>query len=318
VPRLFFSYSHADEALRDQLEKQLSSLERQGILSSWHDRRITAGTALDASIDEHINQADIILLLVSPDLIASEYCYNREMNRALTRHNKGEARMIPVILRPCDWHGLPFGKILATPKDGLAVTKWANIDEAFLDVTLTIKAALKEMGQTTQVRTPDSVSPGAVPSQPSPQAAARWSNLRVRKEFTDLDKDRFLHEGFEYVANYFENSLKELVSRNAGFDQTFRRIDLNHFIAAAYRDGEKVCAGSASIGGSMMSNSIEYAMSDEPRHAGMNEAVSVKADDQSLYFEALGMQSYGERKEHLSFESAAERFWEIFIRPIQS
>jgi hypothetical protein len=68
----------------------------------------------------------------------------------------------------------------------------------------------------------------------------------------------------------------------------------------------------------MMSNSIEYAMSDEPRHGGMNEAVSVKADDQSLYFEALGMQSYGNRKEHLSFEGAAELFWDIFIRPIQS
>jgi hypothetical protein len=183
VPSLFFSYSHKDEGLRDQLEKQLSSLQRQGILSSWHDRRITAGTEFDAAIKKQIDEADIILLLVSPDFIASDYCYNDEMDRALAKHNKGEARVIPVILRPCDWHGLPFGKILATPTDGRAITKWPNIDEAFLDVTLAIKAALKEMGQKAQVRTLGSVSTTASGSGRTTQPIARSSNLRVRKQF---------------------------------------------------------------------------------------------------------------------------------------
>jgi hypothetical protein len=144
---LFFSYSHLDESLRDQLETHLSSLRRQGTISSWHDRRITAGTEFGGAIDSNLDLADVILLLISPDFIASDYCYEREMSRALERHQKGEARVIPVILRPCDWHGLPFGKLLATPKDGRPVTMWPNIDEAFLDIVNAIKSALRELGQ---------------------------------------------------------------------------------------------------------------------------------------------------------------------------
>ncbi|WP_263351051.1 hypothetical protein [Acidicapsa acidisoli] len=207
---------------------------------------------------------------------------------------------------------------MATPSDGRPITMSPNTDQAFLEVVLAIKNALAEMGQKQKPATTPSVSAGVPSGASRIQEVARSSNLRIKKQFTDLDKDRFLHDGFEYVAKYFENSLKELVERNPDIDQTFRRIDATQFTAALYRAGDKVCAGSAFIGGTMMSNSIAYVMTDEPRHGGMNESVSVKADDQSLYFEALGMQSYGGRKDNLSFEGAAELFWEIFIRPIQS
>ena len=109
-----------------------------------------------------------------------------------------------------------------------------------------------------------------------------------------------------------------MVRRNPDLDQTFRRIDTNNFTAAAYQDGEKVCKGSASIsGGAIGSEATTYSMTDEPRRSGMNEAVYVKADDETLYFEALGMQSYGNEKEKLSFQGVAELFWEIFMRPVQ-
>ena len=313
---LFFSYSHADEAHRDQLEKHLSALQRQGLITSWHDRRISAGSDFAGAINENLESADIVLLLVSPDFIASEYCYEREMKRALARQLEGSARVIPVILRPCDWQGLEFGGLLATPTDGKAITKWPNIDEAFLTVVQAIKAALKDLGQKS-ASTPLPRSPTSVTLEATRQGD-RSSNLRIRKQFTDLDKDRFRHEAFEYIAIFFESSLKELVQRNPGVDQTFRRIDANHFTAAAYRGGDKVCKGSASIGGGMMGvDSIAYSMTDEPRHGGMNESVSVKADDQTLYFEALGMQSYGRDKERLSMQGAAELFWALFIRPLQ-
>lgn len=314
---LFFSYSHVDESLRDQLETHLSSLRRQGLISSWHDRRITGGEDFGEAIDSHINTADVILLLVSPDFIASDYCYEREMKRALERHQQREARVIPVILRPCDWHDLAFGKLLATPKDGRPITMWPNIDEAFLDVAKAIKSALKDLGQTGKRDAQVASTTGRGRSTTS--ESIRSSNLRITKQFTDLDKDKFRHEGFEYIAKFFENSLEELVRRNPGLEQRFRRIDANRFTATAYRNGEKVCTGSASLGGSTMgSESIEYSMTDEPRHGGMNEAVLVKADDQMIYFEALDMQSFGNRKEKLTFQGAAELFWEIFIRPLQS
>src|SRR5437773_11960637 len=96
---LFFSYSHADEALRDHLEKHLSALKHQGIIETWHDRRIRVGQTFSLEIDSHLESADVILLLVSPDFLASDYCYHREMLRAMERHQNGAVVVIPVILR---------------------------------------------------------------------------------------------------------------------------------------------------------------------------------------------------------------------------
>ncbi len=104
--------------MRDQLEVQLSMLKRQGAIETWHDRRIGAGQEIDGAISGNLEEADIILLLVSPDFLASDYCYDREMIRAMERHHAGDAIVIPVILRACDWHPAPFGKLNATPPDG--------------------------------------------------------------------------------------------------------------------------------------------------------------------------------------------------------
>jgi TIR domain len=136
---LFFSYSHKDEALRDELDKHLSILKRQGIINVWHDRRINAGAAIDTEISNNLKSAYIILLLISSDFLASKYCYDKEMQHAIKMHEKKEAVVIPVILRPCDWHSAPFGKLRAVPTDGKAVTKFASYDEAFLDITAAIK-----------------------------------------------------------------------------------------------------------------------------------------------------------------------------------
>jgi hypothetical protein len=142
---VFLSYSHKDERLRDKLATHLSQLKHEGLITDWHDRKIGAGTEWAGQIDEHLNAARIILLLVSADFLASRYCYDVEMKRALARHGAGEARVIPVVLKPCDWHTAPFGKLKALPKDGLPVTKWKNRDEAFTDVARGIRAAVEEL-----------------------------------------------------------------------------------------------------------------------------------------------------------------------------
>jgi hypothetical protein len=317
MPTLFFSYSHQDENLRDQLEVHLAALKRQGVISTWHDRRISAGTELGNTIDQNLNEADLILLLISPDFINSDYCYEREMLRAMERHDRHEARVVPIILRPCDWHSLPFGKLLAAPKDGKPVTKWADQDDAFLDIVTAIKDALKELGKASSTGNARPTEPPSTPQ--SSTASVRSSNLRIRKQFSDLDRDTFRHEGFDFIAKFFEASLLEIANRNPGLAQRFQRVDANHFTASLYQNGEKVCRGSASVGGGHMgSESIQYSMTDTPRDGGMNEAVYVKNDDQTLYFEPLGMQSYGNRdKQKLTPQGAAEFLWDLFIRPLQ-
>ena len=140
---LFYSYAHSDERLRNALEKHLAIMKRQGLIEGWHDRKIVAGSEWKDQIDEHLNSAGIILLLVSADFLASNYCYDIEMTRAIERHEAGEAIVIPVILRPCDWKDTPFSKLQALPKDAKPVTTWSNRDEAFLDVARGIRAAVQ-------------------------------------------------------------------------------------------------------------------------------------------------------------------------------
>jgi hypothetical protein len=142
---VFFSYSHKDKRLRDRLETQLIILEREGIISSWHDHKIFAGEEWKGQIDEHLKTAQIILLLVSPDFISSDYCYDIEMKQALERHELGSARVIPIILRHTDWKRAPFGKLQALPEDGKPVTSWSSRDEAFLDIGQGIRKVVKEL-----------------------------------------------------------------------------------------------------------------------------------------------------------------------------
>jgi hypothetical protein len=140
---VFFSYSHEDENLRNDLEKHLTILKRQGIIETWHDRKISPGQHLGSEIDAHLNSANVILLLISSDFLASDYCYSIEAKRALERHQAGEATVIPIVLRSADWQETVFGKLAALPSDGNPVTSWPNQDEAFVDVAIGIKRAVE-------------------------------------------------------------------------------------------------------------------------------------------------------------------------------
>jgi len=142
---VFYSYAHEDEALRDKLKKQLASLKRQGLISEWYDRDISPGNEWNAEIENHLNSASVILLLVSPDFISSDYCNDVEVKRAMERHEEGRAKVIPVILRAANWKGSPFSKLKALPADGRPVTSWPNQDEAFLDIATGIERAINEL-----------------------------------------------------------------------------------------------------------------------------------------------------------------------------
>jgi hypothetical protein len=255
VSTLFFSYSHADESLRDELEKHLSGLRRHGVISSWHDRLITAGSDLDSAIDSFLNTSDVILLLVSPDFISSDYCYQREMTLALERHRRGEARVIPVILRPCDWQGLPFGKLLATPTDGRAITTWSNRDQAFLDVVLAIKRALKDPNTVSKGNATSSGRARATAMGGPPRGTARPSKAEGsaralttgyggdRTPRTPLDKARLVRaaEQFAYEKSKMRSSegLKAIFNKVA---ELFQQIKIHCDQITAQGDMEIRCS----------------------------------------------------------------------------
>jgi uncharacterized membrane protein HdeD (DUF308 family) len=145
--RIFCSYSHRDEEYLNELRTWLRGLERQGLIESWHDRKITPGWEWEEAIDKNLRTADVILFLVTPDFMASDYVYEKEIGKAVERHERGEARVIPIIVRPADWQWTSFGKlrVQALPKDAKPITTWLNRDEAWLDVYRGIRNAVQEL-----------------------------------------------------------------------------------------------------------------------------------------------------------------------------
>ena len=143
---LCYAYDvYKDKALIDELDKHLSSLERQGQIMIWSVRKVSAGKELLREIHNYLNSADIILLLVSVGFMSSDDSYRVQMQRAMEQRERGEARVIPVILKPVDWQDAPFGKLQPLPTNGKPITRWPNRDEAFLDVTNGIKQVINEI-----------------------------------------------------------------------------------------------------------------------------------------------------------------------------
>jgi hypothetical protein len=142
---LFMSYAPEDELFCQELEKHLSLLQRQGLISTWQNRRIAAGTDRAQEIDEQFERALIILLLISADFLASNYCYSQEMTRAMARHAAGEVIVIPIILRSVDWKQAPLSKLQALPRDGRPVTMWDQPDEALKQIVTEIRTVVEAL-----------------------------------------------------------------------------------------------------------------------------------------------------------------------------
>ena len=316
------SYSHADEELRNELEKHLESLRRQGVISIWHDHRIDPGEELHQQIAAELQTADIILLLVSADFLSSDYCYDTEMSRAMERHEQGEARVIPVILRPCDWQGAPFGKLMAVPKNGKPVTKHATLDDGFVQVAKAVRQATQAVpnaapipASQVHIRRPIA----ATQTSPSP-SVPRSGNLSVPKEFTDRERDAFLTRAFEYLARYFENSLEELQSRNEHVETEFRQIDANRFEAASYVAGRQQsrCGIWVTPGSTWGAKGIFFSHAGVGDGNSYNESMSVGDDGFTLHLEPLGFSHLSHQGSGaLTLEGAAEYYWTLFVEQLR-
>lgn len=144
---VFYSYSHKDEIFKEELETHLSILKRQGFINAWCDRKILPGKNWAQEIDKKIEDSDLILLLISPDFIASDYCYGIELKRAIDKHESNSCKVVPIIVRPIDWQGELISRLQALPKDATPVTTWPNRDEAWIDVAKGIRDVVLEINE---------------------------------------------------------------------------------------------------------------------------------------------------------------------------
>ena len=309
---LFFSYSHKDESFRDELEVHLAMLKREGLIAAWHDRRIEAGSSLHDEISDHLESSKIILLLISPYFLASDYCYDRELKRALKMHESGDAVVIPVIVHPCDWKNSAFSHLRATPPDGKPISKYPNHHDAYLAVVTDIRKAIERITPGTAMRARSSRESDAPSKKLGPK---RSSNLRLKRQFTDHDRDMFLDSTFEFISNYFENSLHELKNRNQGIDVRFNR-DGHKFTASVYLNGAKQSSCRIALSDRQhFSGGITY--SRDEAGTGFNESLNVEDNGYSLYLQPLMSWRSSDATKELSQEGAAEHFWSMFIERLQ-
>lgn len=330
MARVFVSYSHVDQGLRGQLDVHMATLKRQDVIEVWTDHCIRPGEPFDFNISAALEAADVILLLISPDFLHSDYCVTIEMQRALERASAGHAQAVAIILRPCDWQSMEIGCLKALPTDGVPVVKFPTLDDGFHYVVKHLRAMLTKPtpGQSFprhEARIAGSTSHqgeggkgGTSPLAQEP-LARRSSNLNIPRQFTDLDRSEFVREGYEFIMEYFTNSLQELEARNSHIQTRIRPQTASSFVATIFSDGEKMAGCGIRQGGFVGSNGINYVANDDPHQSNSsNESLSLVDDKYNLGWRSMFGSAFSGRESNspMTHEGAASHLWDMFVSPL--
>lgn len=301
--QLFISYSHVDADLIERLHKHLAQLQREGSISGWYDRDIRAGGRLDDEIARELDRADLFVACVSPDYIASNYCYERELTSALEREQRGEVMIVPVIIEPSDWLSTPLAKFKALPDDGKPVAEFTNPNVAFMQVVNELRRLVAPM--TIEIK-----SAGLAPvSEAAPTAQSRY---RVRREFDALAKRDFAEVAFQEIYKFFEASVAEL-SAIPDLEGKLSAIRDDYFSCTIINRG--ISRGFETLhvrrGGSWGAIDILYGDTDSRNTS--NGGFGVEADDYQLFLTATLFSHRSGGKERISPREAAQMLWDDLI-----
>lgn len=303
--RAFISYSHNDKAALDRLHVHLKNLTRAGHIETWYDRDILAGSGLDAEIARELDAADLFLLLVSPDFIASDYCVEREMKRALERHAAGEARVVPIILEECDWKAMgELRQLKAVPTDGKAISEWANSNTAYLNVVQELRRIIEAESESTVAKAapkPDAIRP----------AMARY---RAKRQFDHIDRGDFRDAAFATFKDYFQRAVIEINSID-GLRSRFVDRNATSFGATIVNGGHRNGTAHISVhcrNSHIALGDIYYSFSENAGENTANGGFNISTDDYEQFLTQT-MNVFGKVEERLTPERAAEVLWNEFI-----
>ncbi len=307
VVKAFISYSHRDDWALDRLHTHFAMLRREGQITEWYDRNILAGKDIDHEISEQLESCALFLPLVSPDFLASTYCYEREMTRALVLHNAGEIRIVPIIVEPCDWKASPLGRLKALPRDSKPIVNWPNQNEAFLDIVSELRRVLTELktGDETDIVTSNK---GNVRSE---------SQYRIRRTFDQIDRSDFRERTFAEIRDHFKASCEELNSID-GVRGRFLPKNSQGFACTVINQNME--RGTAHITVYMATDfpvfgDIYYSFSENALPNSMNGGFHIESDDYDLFLKPsmFQMTGYSSDSAKLSAQDAAELLWSEFI-----
>ena len=306
--RTFISYSHRDENALDRLRVHLTTLKRDGYITEWYDRMILAGDDLDDMIEKELENADIFLLLVSPDFIASDYCVGREMRRALERHETGQVRVVPIIVEPCDWKSMDnLCQLRAIPKDGRPISKWPNPNDAYLDITQELRRiidAKNSKASTIKVHEPTPVTYGK--EQPK---------YKAQREFDEIDRSEFRDKAFLTIKTYFQQKVLEINSVN-GLRSRFVDQNATSFGATIVNSGFQDRTAHITVhcrSSGFVFGDIYFSFDKNAPENSANGWFNISTNDYEQFLAAT-MPLFGTDLGLLNPDQAAEYLWNQFIK----
>jgi TIR domain len=308
MAKIFISYSHRDEKALERLHTHLATLRREGKITAWYDREILAGDDIDDKINSHLAASEIFLALVSPDFLASNYCYEQEMAMAIERHADGSLRVVPVILEPCDWRTTPLGKLKAVPKDGKPISTWTNENIAYLDVVTELRRLFSEQEPSVQGNKKENAN--AVSSK---REAKRY---RVKKGFDSIDRDDFRQKAFLAIQEFFRQSIDELNEIGGLIRGRFERMNDLAFTCTVLNKGSRDREAHITIHADIdraFGGDISYSFSRRAAANTANGFIRIDASEYELYLKLNSFSpSRTSENEPLSFEQAADALWREF------
>ncbi len=307
--RIFISYSHKDQAVLERLHTHLAPLQSEGLIDTWYDRQILAGGRVDEEIGKELESCDLFLMLVSPDFLASDYCVNREMRRALERHRDDAAHVVPIIVEPCDWLSSPLSELKVLPLDGEPISEWPNPNNAYLDVVRelrrileTRKAAVPPMGHATFSEETNETRPVA-------------SRYRVQQDFDDIDRSEFRETAFATICDYFQQQIAE-INTDSKLRGRFVPRGPSSFGCTIVNRARELNRGTAHItvhrgDGAPGLGDIYYSFSENAAANTASGMLYIESDNYEMYLSS--MMNFGSGRERLTPEEAAECLWADFI-----
>ena len=303
--RVFIAYSHKDYWALERLHTHLAMLNREGQIDTWFDREILAGGNLDKEIFRMLKECNLFLLLVSPDFLASDYCYENEMKQALERYHRGNAHVVPIIVEPCDWGASPLSALKAVPRDGKPISTWTNHNNAFVDIVMELRRIIeanKNVAQAQVMRV----------TTEKPHRETR--KYRVKRNFDEIDRYDFRNNAYETIRAHFESSIKEIDSIDL-LRGRFTLIGPFSFgctvVNQARNDGIAhitVHMKNSDIG----IGDIYYSYLENAPHNTANGAFVVESGEYELFLKSM-MSGFSGKEEKLSPQAAAEQLWVEFV-----
>lgn len=307
--KAFISYSHRDSEALGRLHTHLSVLRRQGHIDEWYDHKILPGDDINEEVKQKLEASDLFLLLVSPDFLASDYCMNVEVKRALERRESESVRVIPIILADCDWQHTSLKDLRVLPCDGKPVSKWSNEDEAYGDVVEGLRRVI-EAGNPQHNTVIDKRESRNTSIRPS------VGQIRVTRDFDKIDHDEFREMAFNTIRDHFKSGVEE-IDEIDNLKGRFQVLSPTSFNCTIINKGRYMHASLPHItvrsgAGDMPVGDISYSFSESIPTDIVNGMFWIKSDGYELFLEPINLWS-ADPDHKLTPEAAAQKLWVNYL-----